>query len=258
MKKEVLFYCSLCFLFLILQDYAGAFELRGLQPIQPYGVFSNFSADTMKAGTFAAGTDYERAIDDTFHRLTLKAGFGISDDAEVLASFPYVLGGSDVRDGFEDFALGFQHRIFHEFQYGPSIAYLLKASLPTGNDQNSSGGSVGGGLIISKKIGPFSSNINFFYSEPFKSSYNEQIELSVGLGLKAAHDFDILAELYCLDSFSTKSFDTVEARFGYRIKTADYLYTLIGVGYDLKNRDPEYRFMLSFNLIFDKSRSIGY
>lgn len=253
-----LFFCTASFLLpFLLVGTASAIETKGLQPVQPNGIFSSFSAHTLSGGSFAAGLDYERGIDANYDRLALKASFGISDEAELLLTAPYVLNWAE-RDGFEDMSIGFKHKVFSEEIYGPSVAYLLKGSLPTGRNIFSTDGSVGGGVIVSKKIGPFSSNLNVTYSEPFQSSLNEQIEVMAGFALRAAHDFDILAELYAVDSYESKHFDTVEIRFGYRLKTSDYIRTIVGVGFDLHDRTPELRLMISFNLLFDNARSIGY
>jgi len=251
------FSLTTCFLIFILTENAFAIETKGLQPVQPNGIFSSFSAHTLSGGSFAAGLDYEKGIDINYDRLALKASFGITDEAEMLLTVPFILNW-DEKDGFEDINLGFKHKIFSEEVYGPSVAYLLKGSLPTGRSIFSTDGSAGGGIIVSKKIGPFSSNINLTYSEPFKSSLNEQIEVIAGFSLKAAHDFDILAELYAVDSYESKHFDTVELRFGYRLRTTDYIRTIVGVGFDLHDRTPELRLMISFNLLFDNTRSIGY
>jgi len=261
MKRIVLSLHTLATVFLVSIFFmivnAHAIETKGLQPVQPNGVFSSFSAHTLSGGAFALGLDYEHAIDINYDRLTLKSGFGLTDEAEVLVTVPYVMDWEE-RDGFEDTSFGFKHRVFSEEYYGPSVAYLLKGSIPSGRSLFSTDGSVGGGLIVSKKIGPFSSNLNMTYSEPFKKSLNEQIELIAGFTLSASHDFDIIAEFYALDPYDSKHFDTMEVKFGYRLRTTDYIRTVVGVGYDLLDRLPEFKVMISFNLLFDRSRAIGY
>lgn len=255
MRKTGRVYLAFALLSLVFPSWLFAFEIKGLQPVQPYGVFSSFSAETLTAGSFASGLDYDNVPDDSYQRLALKAGYGIADNMDALLTIPYILEYKE-SEGWEDIALGFRHKIFGEGKYGPSVAYLVKLSLPNGIDEFSTDGAVGGGLIVSKKIGPFSSNINFFYMEPFESSDNEQLELSFGLALKASHDFDILGEIYAVDSYNVDSFETVEARLGYRVRT-EYVYTTVGAGFDLKNRTPGFRIMLSLNVLLDRQRKVG-
>ena len=256
MRKICLAHLAFALLFFLIPSRVFAFEIKGLQPVQPYWVFSSFSAETLPPGAFASGMDYDNVPDDSYQRLALKAGYGIADNMDTILTVPYILEYKE-SEGWEDIALGFRHKVFGEGKYGPSVAYLVKLSLPNGIDEFSTDGAFGAGVIVSKKLGPFSSNINFFYSEPFESAYNEQLEFSFGLALKASHDFDILGELYVIDSYRVKSFETVEARLGYRVRT-EYVYTTIGAGFDLKNRTPDFRIMLSLNLLLEKHRKVGY
>ncbi|MGE5892757.1 MAG: hypothetical protein ACM34I_01755 [bacterium] len=255
MKNRVTVLCAFFIASFVFSQTARAVEITGLQPVQPYGVFSSFSADTVKKGGFALGLDYQNLI-DLNSRLALKSGYGVADNADLLVNIPYILDYEN-ESGWEDIALGLRHRLIDEGTYSPSIAYMFKVGLTNGWRRFSTDGSVGGGIVVSKKIGPFSSHLNFLYSEPFDKTLDAQMEFSLGVALKASHDFDILGELYVLNSYFVDNFETAEARFGYRIKTADYIYTVIGAGFDLKNRDPEFRLMISINLLFERARSDG-
>ncbi|GBD98298.1 hypothetical protein BMS3Abin07_00309 [bacterium BMS3Abin07] len=236
---------------------SSAFELKGLQPIQPYGGFSAFNASTPGKGVYSMGIGFERSVDMNYYRATINGGYGISSGTEFLLTIPYLIEWNNSLDGLEDISAGIKQRFFKENKYGPSVAYLLKFSLPTGKNKFTTGGAAGAGLIISKKLGPFSSSLNLIYSVPFDGSYSKQLELIWGLDLRSAHDFDIVAELYAVDSYFTAGFDSVEGRLGYRIRTAENVYTVLGAGYDFKGHDPEFRLTVSFNFIFRKNNNAG-
>ena len=51
--------------------------------------------------------------------------------------------------------------------------------------------------------------------------------------------------IFVKKSLYSGKYDRVEPRFGYRIKTTDYIYTTLGIGRDLKKGSPAYRIMLS-------------
>ena len=114
-----------------------------------------------------------------------------------------------------------------------------------GNDLLTSGGRTGLGLILSKRLGPFRGNFNVFYVHPGKGSLQNEILFASGIEFSATHDSDILAEFLARKVHFSKEYDQLEARFGYRLKTSDFIYTTVGVGTDLKARSPEYRLLFS-------------
>jgi hypothetical protein len=218
------------------------FEIKGLQPVDPYGVFSTFSADSLSKGKVAVSTGAEISVDPDFYRLLFKTAYGIIDNVELNMTIPFVFGSASV-DAFEDISLGFKHRFFEEGKYGPSLAYIITASIPSGRDEISTNGRYGAGFIMSKRVGPVNGHINLFYLEPGTGQLDEEISLLAGLDFAAAHNFKILAELYCKKSHESEKIDMIEGRFGYRIKTTDFIYTTLGAGFDFKNRNPESRIM---------------
>jgi hypothetical protein len=146
-------------------------------------------------------------------------------------------------------SIGIKHRFFDEGKYGPSVAYLISASLDSGKNDFSTEGSIGGGIIVSKRVGPVTGHVNLLYFRPGTSRFKDDITFAAGLDFSAAHSFKILAELYGKKSYSGKV-DRLEARFGYRLVTAENLFTTIGAGFDFKNRSPEYRLLLSLTYLF--------
>jgi hypothetical protein len=145
--------------------------------------------------------------------------------------------------------MGIKHRFFDEGKYGPSLAYVLNVSVPTGADRLSTDGRYGIGLVVSKRVGPVNGHLNFFYEEPGSHSLDEEISFLAGLDFAAAHNFKFLAELYCRKSHTSEKIDTIEGRFGYRLKTTEYIYTTFGAGFDFKNRNPETRVLFTVTFL---------
>jgi len=235
-----------CFLF--IRDAYG-FDIKGLQPVAPYGVFSTFSADSLKKGNYAFGAGVEKSAEPDFFRYLFQYAHGINDRIEFIATVPYVDRWNNVKSGFEDIALGVKHRFIDETKYTPSAAYMVNASIPSGKEMFSTDGRAGAGLIVSKRVGPVSGHANIFYEKAGSSKLEDEVSFAAGFDFSAAHDFKVLAEIYGRKSHYSGSLDDLEGRFGYRFMTTDYLYTTVGVGVDLKNRSPEYRLMLSITAI---------
>lgn len=251
--KKVLFFLFLTNI--VAAGHAYGFDLKGLQPLAPYGVFSTFGADSLPKGKSGIAIGFERSRQPDYYRITNQFGHGITDTIEVDITIPYVMKWQDSTDGFEDMAVGIKHRFFDEGKYGPSVAYLISVSLHSGRDEFSTNGSIGGGLIVTKRVGPVTGHANLLYSRPGTGKFRDDITFAVGLDFSAAHNFKILAELYGKKSYSGKV-DRLEARFGYRILTAENLYTTIGAGFDFKNRNPEYRLLLSLSYLFPPERKM--
>jgi len=247
-----------CFIFsivslLFLTSSGHSFEVKGLQPVDPYGVFTTFSTESLPRGHAALSAGAEISIDPDYYRALAKTAFGLTDSLEMILTIPYDFG-NEIGDGFEDVAIGIKHRFFDEGKYGPSMAYLLAGSIPSGAGNVTTNGRYGLGLVVSKKVGPVNGHLNLFYTEPGKRRLDQEIAVLAGLDFAAAHNFKFLAELYCRKSHESENVDLVEARMGYRIRTADLLYTTFGVGFDLKNRNPESRVMFSVTLLSPREK----
>ncbi len=241
------------FALLILCGNSYGFEIKGLQPLDPNGVFSTFSAESLSKGKVAFSAGGEISVSPDLYRLIFKAAYGITDNVELELTAPYEFG-SGTPDGFEDVSLGIKHRFFEEGKYGPSLAYLLIASVPTGSERLTTDGRYGGGLIVSKRVGPVNGHVNLFYMKPGKGRLEDEVSFLAGLDFAAAHNFKLLAELYCRKSHFSKKFDTIEGRAGYRIMTTDFIYTTLGIGTDFKKRSPETRVMLTVTFLSPKEK----
>ena len=244
MKRTFLF----ILLLLTLSEKLYAFDISGLQPLAPHGVFSTFSAESLPKNKSSIELSAERSEGPDFYRFSLKTAYGISDKLEFNLTVPYIYNYLHRINGLEDIALGFKYRLYDEGKYGPSLAYLITASIPTGGDETSSEGRVGAGIIASKRVGPFNGHLNIFYAKPGKSDFRDEISLLGGVEFSAAHNFKILGEIVVKKSLNTHQHHQSEARFGYRIKTTEYIYTTLGVGLDFRKINPEYRVFMSVNL----------
>jgi hypothetical protein len=223
-------------------------EISGLQPLAPNGIFSTFSTSSLPKGNVSFSTDGEVSFEPNFFRFFLKGAYGITDAIQFSMNIPYIVG-SDYPDGFEDIALGVQHRFFDEGKYGPSLAYIVTASLPSGIDAFTTDGRFGIGLLLSKKVGPMNGHVNLFFVMPGKGELDNEVAFFAGLDFAATHNIKLLAELYSKTSYKTGKVESVEGRFGYRIKTTESIYTTVGVGFDFKNRNPEARLMFSVTFV---------
>jgi hypothetical protein len=241
------------FVLCILCGNSYGFEITGLQPVDPYGVFSTFSAESLSRGKAAFATGAELLLSPDQYRFIFKTAYGITDNLELDLTAPYQFG-SSTPDGFEDVALGLKHRFFEEGKYGPSLAYVLTASLPSARESLSTDGRYGIGLIVSKRVGPVNGHANLFYIRPGSGKLKDEVSFLAGLDFAASHNFKILAELFCRKSHFSDKIDTVEGRFGYRIKTTDSIYTTFGVGSDFKRRDPETRVMFTVTFLSPKEK----
>jgi hypothetical protein len=232
------------------------FDVLGLQPVAPYGVFSTFSTDSVPMKSIAFEVGAERTEDPTFTKFDLRMAFGINNSLEFNLTVPYVYHYQDSTDGMEDIALGFKHRFYEEGKYGPSLAFIIDASIPSGRDEFSTGGSFGGGFIVSKRVGPFKGHMNFFYERPGKGSLQDEITFLGGIEFAAAHNFKLLGEFIAQKSYYSNEYDQLEARIGYRVTTADSFYTTVGIGTDFKNRSPQYRILVSLSYVPSSKKKV--
>ncbi len=233
---------------LFLSKNSYGFEMTGLRPVEPYGVFSTFSAESLPKTKAAFSAGAEITIDPNFYKVLFKTAYGLTDNIELNMTIPYTFDGEST-SGLEDIAIGFKHRFFDEGKYGPSIAYILNASVPSGQDEFSTDGRYGVGLIVSKRVGPFNGHMNLFYERPNNRKLDDEVSFLAGLDFAAAHNFKILAELYCNKRHESDDVDLVEGRIGYRVKTTEFIYTTFGVGVDLKDGNPESRIMFSVTFL---------
>ncbi|MDP1815067.1 MAG: transporter, partial [Leadbetterella sp.] len=131
MKRTILF----ILLFLSVNERLFAFDISGPQPLAPNGIFSTFSAESMQKNKTSIEIAAERSREPDFYRFSVKAAYGLKDNMEFNLTIPYVYRYSDDRDGLEDISVGFKHRFYDEQKYGPSLAYMLNASIPSGADE---------------------------------------------------------------------------------------------------------------------------
>ncbi len=239
------------YVFFIIFSCAAAaygFDVKGLQPLQPNGIFSTFSTSTNPASRFATQFELEQSINPTFYQVNSSVSFAVTDLIEASATIPYHMKTSE--SGFEDIAIGIKYRFLEEEQYAPSVAALVSGSVPSGRDVISTNGRIGGGLIFSKKIGPFKTHANMFVYSPFKQGLNAEVDFLLGAELQAANNLSILTEVLTKKSHNINKFDYLDWKIGYRFRPLDFLYTTLSAGYGFKTRNPDVRIYMSFTIIY--------
>lgn len=246
--------CLLLSLFYPL-SFASAFDIKGIQPLAPYGVFSTFSVESLKQNQVGFSLNMEKSMEPDFYRTYLNFAYGIHDKFEFNLTLPYVFEWEDRVDGFEDFSLAVKHRLFDETAYSPAFAYLLTLSVPSGRDEFTTDGSAGIGVILSKKVGPFKGHLNFLYSRPGKSKLKSDYTVNMGAELAISHNSKIIVELVGKKNYFRNKIDLLEWKLGYRIATTDNIFTTIGAGFDFKDRSPDYRLMFSVSFIFPSNKN---
>ncbi|MCG6553324.1 MAG: hypothetical protein L7F77_13445 [Candidatus Magnetominusculus sp. LBB02] len=218
-----------------------------MQPTQPNGVFSTFSTSTNPAGVFAAQFELQHSVDPTSYQVNASFSCAIADSVEFSATMPYHL--KTGNSGFEDVAMGIKDRLIEEGEYSPSIAALVSGSAPSGRDVISTNGRVGGGLIMSKKVGPFKTSVNALIYAPFRRTQGTEVDFMLGAELPAANNLSILTEIETKKSNDINKFDYWDWKIGYRFRPLDFLYTTLSAGYGFKTRFPDFHVFLSFTLI---------
>jgi len=233
---------------------ASAFDVKGLQPLAPYGVFSTFSAESLEHNHVGFSAEFEKVVKPDFYRSTMQVAYGLHDRFEIDMTFPYVFNFENHIDGAEDVNFGIKHRLLDEGTFNPAVAYMLTVALPTGRYELSTNGEHGAGLLVTKKIGPFLGHVNILYEKPGESDLHGQYNLNLGTELAITHDSKILAELLGRKDYFKTKVDIVEWRLGYRVATLENLYTTIGAGFNLESRSPDFRFLFSVSIILPKEK----
>ncbi|MDA8169482.1 MAG: hypothetical protein M0Z59_07270 [Nitrospiraceae bacterium] len=242
---------ALLFFLLLLPRISQAFELSTVKPQPPFGVFSTFSTQSLRQGDVSFGINIERTQSPDFYRHTLGFAYGVTNRAEITLNLPYV-DGFEGESGFEDLGAAFKYRFIDQGRYGPSAAILVTGYAPTGRDEFSRNGGVGGGLALGRKLGPLMANLNAIITKPGKSSLKNEFDLLAGLEFAATHNIRALGEFQLRKEAFSSKVDLSELRFGLRY-IGDSFYNTIGVGFNLKNGDPQFRVIFQIGAILERN-----
>ncbi|MCX8031662.1 MAG: hypothetical protein N3A59_08825 [Thermodesulfovibrionales bacterium] len=246
------------FIFIPLNNSYASFEIKGLQPLPPFGVFSTFSAETLKQNQLGISLGFEKSSEPDINKTYLQLAYGLHNKFEINFLIPYVLSSKEFSSGFEDFSIGVKHRLISESKYKPALAYMLIVSAHSGKKQLSTEGGIGAGLILTKKVGPFKGHLNFIYNNPESSGLKDQYLMNIGSELAVTHSSKILFEITGRKNYFRNKLDLLEWRLGYRVKTKDNIFTSFGAGFDIKNRTPDYRLLFSISVILPKNKEVSY
>ncbi|MFC1549457.1 hypothetical protein ACFL4R_01140 [Nitrospirota bacterium] len=246
------FFIIVIMLLVSLPATSMALDMSGYQPPAPFGVFSTASAETPEPMQSAVSFTFEKVGKPDFKRYSTQLAMGLTRSIEFGINIPYV--DDSIDEGIEDITFSIKHRFFDEGKYGPSAAYILTGSKSSNNEQYSTGGGYGGGLIASKRLGPVQVLINALYSNPKQEGLEEDIRGSLGFIFAADHNFNLLADIMVRKSYYSRSLDQAEARIGYRFLYGNRVYSTLGVALGIDDKGPDYRILLSVSLLFPKKK----
>ncbi len=246
--KNILIFLILTLSFLV-PGKGFASDLCGIQPPSPFGVFSTMIANTPGKGKAAVAFSIEKAGSPDFYRLSTHLAQGIGKNLEFDISIPYT---DNSESGLEDIAFGLKHMVYAGGRYGPSMAYVLSASVDSGVKGLSTGGRMGAGIALSKRVGPIFGHANAFYFRPGDPDLEDEMKLSAGMDFSAAHNLSVIGEVFGKKSHFSEELDQLEVRLGYRFLAGNDWITSLGAGFDLKEKSPEYRIMASLTLMFPR------
>ncbi len=231
-----------------------AFDTEGLRPLPPYGVFSTFSAESLEQNSVGISLGLEKSSRPNFYRTTAQFAYGIHDRFEIDMTLPFDDDTQKQMSGFEDANFGIKHRVLDEGLYYPAIAYMLTVATPSGAGNYTTDGEHGGGLVFTKKIGPFKEHLNILYEKPGDHDLHYQYNVNWGSELAITHDSKFIAELVGRKDYFKDKLDLLEWRVGYRIATLENLYTTVGAGFNIERRTPDYRLLFSITLILPQHK----
>lgn len=253
MKKGLIILISL----IIFTSPCYSFDRKGFSPTSPFSIFSTFSTDTPNQNQVAADFLFDLVREPEIRRLNLNLSYGLTDKIEIIMGIPYVFRYSNFTDeqGFEEFNLGFKHRVIDETKILPAFAYILYLSKQIESSDFPSDGGWGAGLIASKKIGPVRAHGNLIYFNPNEKSLKNTWYLNLGADLMLSHNSKMLFEVIGRKAIDKNKIDLIEWRIGYRIRVTDFSYTTVGVGFDIKNRNPDMRFLFGISFILPKEKN---
>lgn len=236
----------------VFSSSAFAFDRKGFSPTTPFAVFSTFSADSPSRNQVAIDLNFDFTREPAIKRLNLNLSYGLTDRFEIITNLPYNISykNSFHDNGAEDLNFGFKHRFIDETTFLPAFAYMLYLSGDIGHDDFSTGGGLGAGFILTKKIGPVKAHGNIIYFNPEKEGLKETWNINLGSELNISYNSKILFEIIGRKAINKNKIDLLEWRLGYRIRVTDFSYTTVGIGFDIKNRTPDVRLLFGVTVLF--------
>ena len=100
---------------------------------------------------------------------------------------------------------------------------------------------MGGGLLFTKKLGPFKGHMNLLYIVPGKEELHNEYDVNFGAEIAVTHNTKFLAELVGRKDFDKGKLNLLEWRLGYRVANSDNIFTTIGAGWDIKEQNARFK-----------------
>jgi len=274
--KKVVYLLILVFIsFVGLEGTSLAVPLaqpRSYPPIGNTGVFSVFSAKTLKKGQVAIGLALDLAegigpYDDDHHpdqkSLAFQLGYGLTERFDIGLDLPFTWWYPDreeygqTRTGFheqglDDLGIGLRYRLLDEKESAPAIALMAAGTFPTGDVDKglSSGGlDLDTKVILSKRLGPVNTHLNLGYFWPSTKEFDLKSGPTYGAGMdfSASSQVLLLAELVGNRNIFPEGLhpktdkDPLEAKAGLRFISDTGFIANFGIGVGLTDATPGYR-----------------
>jgi len=240
---------SLLLTLLSLPTGSSAGEIPSpVRAVNGFELFSVLGTRTIGAGNVSVGGELEVLNSPDIKRFSALFAYGVTDDLELWGTLPYTA--AEDREAVGDIAAGIKYRFFHEGRYGPAVGAALGINLPTGQQHRDSvAGSLDAQAMIigTKRLGPFTGNVNLGYTLVGESEFKDEVTAALGLEFAVARNITILGELCSRNSRVPDTSDLLEWRIGYKLKAPGGIVTKIGLGFPFGDRDPDYRILIGLS-----------
>lgn len=234
-----------CFLLSVFFIYATASAQEVLLPTDRDDSVTALSAYPVGKADGYLDLQIHRPLDPSYWSFRAGLSYGLFRTSELILNLPYAID-YEGENGFQDMTLALKQAILYEGRLHPSIS-LLGLYTVEGKEEISKGGGYGGGILITKKVGPFLGNINFIYFNPRRDELKDEYQVRIGGNVSIAHDFRTIIDLLVKKSVSSDEIDHMVASFGYSVSLSHRVTGYGGFGYDLKGDISSWNIFIRFN-----------
>ncbi len=238
----------LCLLLIGIFSPSVLFAQEGVMPTDSDDSFTAISAYPvgLKAGSIDMQID--RPLKPSYWSWRLGLSYGLLSTTEFMVNVPYAFDYDD-QNGFQDITLALKQVLVYEKRYNPSVSLIVSHSFE-GKEGISTGGAYGGGVLVTKKLGPFVGNINFLYFHPVEKSFEDEYQVRIGGNISVSHDFRTIVDVLVKKSFYANEIDHVQTRIGYAVSLSPVVTGYGGFGYDLKEDIESWNIFVRLNVSY--------
>lgn len=242
---------SLCILLFTLSVSSLSFAQEGLTSVDVDDSFTALSAYPVGIGAGSVDLQLSKIISPDYWSLRMSISYGLFRTGELILNIPYAFDYAE-EEGFQDINFALKQVLFYEGRYNPSISIIGTYSVD-GKRNISTGGAVGGGVLITKKVGPFVGNLNLLYFHPHVDGLDDEYQIRIGGNVSVSHDFVTILDFLIKKSFYSNEIDHIEGRFGYSITLSSSVSGYGGFGYDFKEDIESWSVFFRLNIRYGLS-----